>query len=530
MVFEAGDRRMKAAGLHIDSLHRSRWWLAIGCIALLGFILRLAAIDAQSFWYDEAVSASLAQNSVWSLLSGTARDNGNPPLYWVLLSFVAQQVTPTEANLRLLSVVFGTMTIVVLAKLTRDVFGNAAGILAAVLYSISPFSLEFSTEARCYPLIQLLAAANMLFFIRWVETRRTSDGFYYVITLVLACLTHYFAIFIPIAQGLSLLLYRRNVRLWMAWLLCLVAAAALGAFWLPGFLSQMHTEGNLSRMADSWKNQFLGTPLVFSFGRTLAWRDSSSSTLSMALLAALVLMWLPAAKACLHSLSFTSGFMNAKNCLSPFAVGLVMFWLTTPIVLPLIAAFGGVTLYHHRAASVAFPAFIALASRGLVELKPRWSALLFGAILLLSTISDLNYFRQPLRDDWRSAATYVLARLEDSELVLFDSDIEVVSFQYYAKRQPDKDPEMLAIVSGPDKDSTIHGVRLPTTDRRVADHTVDVLQSQSFWLALCVPATEFDDYAKFFRNYGYRLDGQQHFHRIDIYHFVRDAGESVPVN
>ena len=89
---------------------------------------------------------------------------------------------------------------------------------------------------------------------------------------------------------------------------------------------------------------------------------------------------------------------------------------------------------------------------------------------------------------------------------------------------------MLAIVSGPDKDSTIHGVRLPTTDRRVADHTVDVLQSQSFWLALCVPATEFDDYAKFFRNYGYRLDGQQHFHRIDIYHFVRDAGESVPVN
>ena len=60
MVFEAGDRRMKAAGLHIDSLHRSRWWLAIGCIALLGFILRLAAIDGESFWYDEAVSVSLA--------------------------------------------------------------------------------------------------------------------------------------------------------------------------------------------------------------------------------------------------------------------------------------------------------------------------------------------------------------------------------------------------------------------------------------------------------------------------------------
>lgn len=496
---------------------RLRWLLVTACLTILGFGLRISGIETQSFWYDEAVSASLAGESYSDLLFGRSRDNGNPPLYFVAARASSQMFGDSETGFRLFSVLAGTLTIPLLSALGYTLFSPGAGLFAAALLAASPFSLELSTEARCFPLLHLLAVLNTLLFVRWLQRRRRTDLIGYVVTMSGICLTHYYAIALPIAHGISLLALKREDRQLGRWTMAIVVAALLTMFWLPSFLEQATTPGNQSRLADRWHLQFGATPLVYAFGRTLVWRSDPLFMLALASLAACAALGIPA----------LIGFVQSRR--DSFRTTLLVSWFAIPIVVPLIIAVTLTPVYQVRYASVGFPAFLILAGFGLEKLRYHYRSAALLTIVALTAVSIHNFFAKPLRDDWRSASSAVIAKLAGNEPVIVDSDNEVLSFHFYLSRHRQIPDYMLGIVPAGGTDQLLNGVSFKSgrrIDPEARDCSQEVLSSDSLWLALCVPEYSLDDYSRLFRRHGYQLSEELHFHRIGLFRFSRNLRDS----
>src|SRR5262245_16639393 len=90
-------------------------WATLVLLTALGLVLRVVAVDRHSFWYDEAVTAALAEASYADLLTGRAKDLGNPPLYWLLARAWTRVFGCSELGFRSFSIFVGVISIPALA-------------------------------------------------------------------------------------------------------------------------------------------------------------------------------------------------------------------------------------------------------------------------------------------------------------------------------------------------------------------------------------------------------------------------------
>ena len=502
----------QAITLPIAASTSSRWMLAAGGITLLALLLRLIGVNTHSFWYDEAFTAAIINASYGDIFffRGAGQDAGNPPLYWMLAKAWASLFGTSEFAFRSFAILCGTLSVPVMAWVGLRLFNPAIGLIAAALLAISPLAVELSNEARTYAsqgLFILLATALLL---RWLSTRRTLDLALYSAAMVLVVYGHYFAFVVPLAHLVGLATLRDPRRILLPWGLAMLAVAILWLPWLPAFIQQLRLGGNLNRMPTSWHLQYAATPLVLSLGRTFAWRDSAPWLLMIGTLGAIIGFWLPA----------VWGFIRTRR--NALAFAMLATWLLVPIIPPFFASLAGFRFYHTRAASVTLPSFILFIAAGLYFLRPAIRHICIGIILLFTTVSLARYATEPLKDDWRSAAAILLSAHQADEPILFDSDIEAVSFRYYAERAGRIPHEMIGLMSPPTAEGGLPGV-LYTDGRKMHSDTRNyasrVLDAPGLWLAMCVPAGALEEYTALFARQGYTLDKSHHFHRVDVHHF-----------
>lgn len=149
----------------------TRWLLL--CVIVFGFALRVHRIDEKGLWLDEAFSVWMAHNALPALMDWLVRIDQHPPLYYLLLHFWLW-FGDSAAHVRILSALFGTLTIPVFFLIGRRLFGNVAGLIAAFLVTISPFHVRFAQEARMYTLLSLNAGLATLALVYLLTDRRTS--------------------------------------------------------------------------------------------------------------------------------------------------------------------------------------------------------------------------------------------------------------------------------------------------------------------------------------------------------------------
>jgi mannosyltransferase len=494
-----------------DTSGSTQNWLAVGVVTIIALILRVIAINRHSFWYDEAIAAQLSHASLHDLFRGIVKDNGNPPLYWMILHLWQKTWGDSESALRSLSVIFGVAAVPLLAILGQQIVNRSAGLFAAALLAISPLAIELSNEARVYALLHLLTIVSMLLFFSWVKRPRGSTWLAYAVSVAALCYSHYFAFFVPIAQGLGLLATRRGRKMLIPWIAAMALAAALWLPWMPIFLHQIHTPGNMSRMGGRWPAQFAATPLEMVFGRTLAWRDSGKILLAALTFAAILLIWIPS----------LLGLLDIRRRGDLVTIG---SWLLLPIALPFLLALTVTPLYHVRAASVGLPALLLLAGAGIASLKPTLRSLTFVAVLSLTSISIARYVAYPLKDDWRDAVPVVLANYSPDQPIIFDTFIEHDSFMYYSLRQHITPQSMIGLTAAPTPGGDLEGVYFENAQRidtQAHDCSDKIFSAPGVWLILCVPAGTFEQYDALFAQHGYELNNQAHFKRIDLYHYIR---------
>jgi uncharacterized membrane protein len=493
------------------------WWLSVWIITLAALALRLALISCQSFWYDEVIAAWLSEQSYWDLLTGRQADLGNPPLYWMVLRFFATLLGRSDVAYRFPAVLFGTALVPLLGFFGRQLFNARVGLWCAGLAAVAPMSLELSLENRTFTMLAALATANAWYFLRFVRRYLALDGLLYVMTLYLACMSHYYALGLPVIHGTALLLGgQRSGKTWLAWLGLLVVTGLLWSAWLPTFLWQFRSKlsPDSAPLEGDWVIQFASTPQVFGLSRAFAWKWSPRWMLAVGTLGSLATFWLLAGLGLwrLRSDRFLAWFLGS--------------WLVLPILGPFLVALTVKPLYSTRYAFLGFPAFVLLIGLGLDALRPRVRSFMVVTIGILIAVAVLRYAFMDLKSDWRSAIRYVSSRAVAEDLFLFDTDIQTEPFLFYAERNLLRPRRMIGLLPGIGEDRLLYGA---TRDRRAVfdgprDVSADVLGEPRLWLALCETTSMPERYESYFRKRGYRHEISK-FHNITIIQFIREHQE-----
>lgn len=125
------------------------------CIAFGALLLRLINLGGPALWYDESGSAWMATLPFARMIAATAGDM-HPPLYLALLWVWVRAFGVDEFGLRLPSVIFSALAVVMVGFIGERLrLWRGATLLAAALMVVLPAQLHYAQEARMYALFQL---------------------------------------------------------------------------------------------------------------------------------------------------------------------------------------------------------------------------------------------------------------------------------------------------------------------------------------------------------------------------------------
>ena len=216
-----------------------RYWL-IG-LAILALAIRVPGLSTTELWHDEATSVWIAIHNPGAIIEAL-RNDGNPPLYYLLLHLWIGLFGIGEASIRFLSVLFGTGLVCLIYVTGRRWFGPIAGPVAAVFVAVSPFHAFYSGNARMYTLLPLIALLAILALERLVREGGWRPGIAYAVLLALCLYTHNYSLFLLPVGILFAAMYKPGR--WRAVLVTgasTVTALILALPWLPVVMHQVRS-------------------------------------------------------------------------------------------------------------------------------------------------------------------------------------------------------------------------------------------------------------------------------------------------
>ncbi len=142
-------------------------------ITLFGGFLRVLLLSTKGMWLDETFSVWLANQSVPDMLQWMVKIDQHPPLYYLLLHYWIAHYGDTPYYVRMLSVLFGTITIPIIYLIGKRMSGAVVGSVAAVCMALSPFHIYYAQETRMYTLLTFNAALAIYALVRLLTDSRS---------------------------------------------------------------------------------------------------------------------------------------------------------------------------------------------------------------------------------------------------------------------------------------------------------------------------------------------------------------------
>jgi dolichyl-phosphate-mannose-protein mannosyltransferase len=205
---------LRAASLHIDA---SALPLTLALTAtLIGAIVRLYGLSAQSLWSDELFTAMYAVHYLpHERLLDLLLAEPHPPLFYLAMRLMMKVMALNEVSLRLPGALCSAAAPAVLFALTRRAVGIPAASVACMMLGLSSFSIFYAQEARFYAPLQLLAAASAGLWLIILDSEGIPRRWnIYLLSAVnlLASLTHLFGFLMAGFEWALLFLLRPRLR------------------------------------------------------------------------------------------------------------------------------------------------------------------------------------------------------------------------------------------------------------------------------------------------------------------------------
>jgi len=374
-------------------------------VLFVGIILRVYGLSEQNYWYDEIITLRVAQGSLDSIIVGS-----RPPLYLVFAHFWIGSFGVSEVATRLLSIIFGVSSIVLIYIIGKTLFNQTVGVLSAFFMSVSRFQIAYSQELRYYSLYELLTLVSFFFYIRLLNSKSYIHTVLYILSTILLYYSHDFAVFIIAVQNLYVLIrYKKLKSIIPKWFLIqfVILLCILPRF-IEAFSAKAIGESgpNWILPANMWsplKTIYHYMGLVFEIHNTIF----DDIAIIFLLIGTVIYFLIIGKEKWMKSLNQSIAvFKRGWNMKSETM--LVLLWLFVPIALVLIMSVVFKPMYIIRYLICSAPAcyiLVALLFTKVNKVIPIGVMLISYAILISPGL--YLYYIIPVREDWREVGTYI---------------------------------------------------------------------------------------------------------------------------
>ena len=235
-------------------------------IVLMGAALRFFRLDAQSVWYDEAFSVANSVRPLTQLLGVLVFDVVHPPLHYLVLHGWFQIAGFGAAQARLISAIFGTLSIPLLFFLARRFTDSVTGLVAALLLAMSQMGVYFSQEARPYAQAQFFSLLATLAFLAFLEDPNFRRSLSLAVASTALLYTHYYGAGTLLALGVYWLIFRRDYSLHVFRRLIMIVVVLAAAYvpWIVALQSggRLYQKGVINRGRPSFEKPRLSSPIA----------------------------------------------------------------------------------------------------------------------------------------------------------------------------------------------------------------------------------------------------------------------------
>jgi len=259
-------------------------------ILILAFILRYYKANAVNIWVDDAFSYFLSLESVSRILKTLYYTDAHPPLSYFFFHFWVK-LGQNLLFLRFPGILMGTLSIIGVYLLGKELISEKAGIIAAFMTAVSAAHIFMCWQIRMYPYLSFFIIFAFYFFTKLFargraselrfdgtnrnsetcplsesasgglahkhssnEQRATSNGIYwllYTLFMVISWYLHYFAIFITIAHNIIVILFYRRINI-KYWIYSQLAIVICYLPWFKYLFFQLFTNRGPQETAFSW--------------------------------------------------------------------------------------------------------------------------------------------------------------------------------------------------------------------------------------------------------------------------------------
>jgi uncharacterized membrane protein len=408
------------------SAQQKLWHLiALVMIVVTGLALRIFELGSESIWYDELWAIRIARMDPLGIIRASLGDN-NPPLYYLLLHYWMLLAGDSEFAIRLPSAIASTLAVPLIYGIGRLLFSSSAGLMAALLLSLSAYQVRYAQNARAYALLVFLGLASFYFLEKLLRDGKswiTIAG--YVASTTLLMYTHVYGILLVAAQGIYLLATRQELAKWLLPVGLVAVLYVPGVAWLA--VNTLSSEG-------AWNNAMFWVP-----------EPTVAHVIDF-----FVLYSGFALVACALGLLAAFGLFDLVRSKQGTIACLLLAWLLVPIVVPFVISHLYRPMLLDRYTIAASPAFYLLVVAGIEALRGiKYSrTLLAVAVVAGSLMATFSYFAATTNAQWREVAGYVEEHARPGDVVLFDEGSGRLMFSYYLERE-DVAREVASLDSSP---------------------------------------------------------------------------------
>lgn len=173
-------------------------WISL-FFGVIGFIVFGAHRSATPLAGDEPFTLYFSQWPVGEILSKLMTESNIPLTYEILVHYWIKLTSISTSDVRLLPVLFSSLTAPALYLIGFRTHGSSMGILAAVLFVFSPIQYEWAHLLRSYSLMICATSWSITAVLYFIQTQNKRWIWIWVTMSALAVASHYlsaFAIFL----------------------------------------------------------------------------------------------------------------------------------------------------------------------------------------------------------------------------------------------------------------------------------------------------------------------------------------------
>ena len=384
-------------------------------VGFLAFMVYLQGLGTVSVWFDEAWSFGLANQPLDVMQQYLWGVEQNMALYYILLHdwlglLSVFNIAPTEFWLRLPSVLFVVLSVMVVYSAAKRYFGRMTGLIAALLFLLNGWTLYAAQQARSYGLQLLLICLAWNALLNALSATERRDRLYmwicYSAAMAFAVYAHLFSLLLFAAQLLFIALifvlpgpWRAHLR--QSWKMAALSMVAVVALIVP-ILFDVWTHGSdnffmpIARPWDLYHNFMILTQGTLN---PWVWYLIAAFALLAIIVATIARVWRPA------SVRASGRIIGVLRRPGVGALALVC-WALVPTLLSYLAALNGFDV--RRYLLVIVPALGLLAAVGITSLRWRVVRVVLALVVLALVANNLPHLLLTAQEqDFYTGMTWV---------------------------------------------------------------------------------------------------------------------------